>query len=188
MENIFFDRSKLKYCGKDVIIGKTVRIRKPEECSIGDGTIIDDFAYISCSIEIGKNCHIASNVTISGGGGKLIMGDYSTLSNHCSLHSGSSDYSKVSLDIPSVPSEEQFGGETKEIRIGNFATVGAHSTILPGSVLPDGFACGAYTLIKEMEYKPFSLYIGIPSRFHCYRDMEDFKKTDVYEKYYGNKE
>ena len=41
-DNIFFDRSKLKYCGENVIIGKTVRIRKPEECIIGDGTIIDD--------------------------------------------------------------------------------------------------------------------------------------------------
>ena len=47
LDNIFFDRSKLKYCGENVIIGKTVRIRKPEECIIGDGTIIDDFAYIN---------------------------------------------------------------------------------------------------------------------------------------------
>jgi UDP-3-O-[3-hydroxymyristoyl] glucosamine N-acyltransferase len=46
MDNIFFDKSKLKYCGKNVIIGKTVRIRKPEDCIIGDNTIIDDFAYM----------------------------------------------------------------------------------------------------------------------------------------------
>ena len=50
MENIFFDKSKLKYCGENVIIGKTVRIRKPEEVSIGDGTIIDDFTYFFRSI------------------------------------------------------------------------------------------------------------------------------------------
>ncbi len=186
MDNIFFDRTKLKYCGENVIIGKTVRIRKPEECSIGDGTIIDDFSYISCAIDIGKNCHIASNVTISGGKGKFIMGDYSTLSNHCSVHSGSSDYSKVSIDIPSASKEEQFGGETKEIKIGNFVTVGAHSTILPGCYLPDGFSCGAYTLIKKQEYQPFSLYIGIPAKYHMERDMTDFKKTKLYQKYYGN--
>jgi galactoside O-acetyltransferase len=187
MENIFFDKSKLKYCGENVIIGKTVRIRKPEECSIGDGTIIDDFTYISCAIDIGKNCHIASNVTISGGNGKLTIGDYSTLSNHCSVHSGSSDYSKVSIDIPSASKEEQFGGETKEIKIGNFVTVGAHSTILPGCDLPDGFSCGAYTLLKENEYKEFSLYIGIPAKFYSYRDMNDFMKTKLYKKYYGIK-
>ncbi len=184
MENIFFDKSKLKYCGKNVIIGKTVRIRKPEECIIGDDTIIDDFTYISCSIEIGKNCHIASNVTISGGNGKFIMGDYSTLSNHCSVHSGSSNYSRVSLDIPSVPKDLQFGGETKEIKIGNFVTIGAHSTILPGVTIPDGVSCGAYTLLKEKEYKPFSLYIGIPAKFYSYRDIEDFRKTNLYKEYY----
>ena len=67
MENIFFDKSQLKHCGKNVIIGKTVRIRKPEECIIGDNVIIDDFAYISCSIEIGNNCHIAGSAVINGG-------------------------------------------------------------------------------------------------------------------------
>ena len=80
MENIFFDINKLKYLGEGCIIGKTVRIRKPEECIIGDGTIIDDFTYISCGIEIAKNCHIASHVSISGGEGKFIMGKYSTIS------------------------------------------------------------------------------------------------------------
>lgn len=184
MENIFFDKSKLKFCGENVIIGKTVRIRKPEECSIGDGTIIDDFTYISCAIEIGRNCHIASNVSISGGDGKFIMGDYSTLSNHCSVHSGTSDYAKVSLDIPSISRENQFGGFTQEIRVGNFVTIGAHSTILPGVKLPDGFSSGAYTLIKEIEYESFSLYIGIPARFYCKRDMSDFKKTKIYKDYY----
>ena len=42
-DNIFFNISDLKYIGKNVIIGKTVRIRQPEKVSIGDNTIIDDF-------------------------------------------------------------------------------------------------------------------------------------------------
>ena len=45
--NIFFDLKKLKHIGKNVIIGKTVRIRRPELVEIGDNTIIDDFCYIS---------------------------------------------------------------------------------------------------------------------------------------------
>ena len=79
MENIFFNKKDLLYCGENVIIGKTVRIRKPEECVIDDNTIIDDFAYISCGITIGKNCHIASHVSISGGAGSFFMDDYSTI-------------------------------------------------------------------------------------------------------------
>lgn len=179
-ENIFFDKSKLKYCGKNVIIGKTVRIRKPEECIIGDNTIIDDFAYISCAIEIGSNCHIASHVSISGGAGKFKMGNYSTISNQCSIHCASSDYSSVSLDLPSVSKELQFGGEVEDVEIGNFVTVGAHTCILPGVNLPEQFACGAHSLLTKQEYKRNSLYIGIPAKFLKERNETQFleiKKT-----------
>ncbi len=169
MENIFFDIKDLKHCGKDVIIGKTVRIRKPEECSIGDGTIIDDFTYISCGITIGKHCHIASNVSISGGAGHFYMGDYSTLSNHCSVHCASTDYKRISLDLPSVPKEEQFGGEVGEIKIGDYCVMGAHSTILPNVELPEGVACGAYTLMKPQTYEKYSLYVGQPAKFYSER-------------------
>jgi acetyltransferase-like isoleucine patch superfamily enzyme len=165
MDNIFFDKKTLKYCGENVIIGKTVRIRKPELCVIGDGTIIDDFTYISCGITIGKYCHIASNVTISGGEGHLYMDDYSTISNHCSIHCASSDYKEVSLDLPSVPEDLRFGGEVGEVNIGKYVTIGSHSCILPNTILPQGFACGAFSLLKSQEYKDFSLYAGIPAKF-----------------------
>ena len=177
MNNIFFDISSLKHCGKNVIIGKTVRIRKPEEVSIGDNTIIDDFTYISCAMEIGNNCHIASNVSISGGKGKLTMGDYSTISNGCSIHCASSDYRECSLDLPSVSEEKQFGGHVEDIKIGNFVVVGAHSCVLPGAILPNGSAFGAYTLIKKKnKLKPFHLYVG-----HDCKDLGERKNKKLLE-------
>ncbi len=175
-DNIFFDISKLKYCGKNVIIGKTVRIRKPEECVIGDNTIIDDFAYISSAIEIGNNCHIGSHVCISGGAGKFKMGNYSTLSSHCSVHCASSDYLEVSLDLPSVPTEYQFGGIVEDVHIGNFVTIGAHSCILPGVVIPDKFACGAFSLLSKQQYKEAGLYAGIPAKFLKDRNQDELAK------------
>jgi len=180
MKNIFFDLKKLKYLGKNCIIGKTVRIRKPEECYIGDGSIIDDFTYISCSVEIGNFTHIASGVSISGGNGKFRIGNYSTISNQCSIHCASSDYSIVSLDLPSVPKEFQFGGEIKDICLGDFVTIGSHSCILPGSIIPDGFACGAYSLIKKSEYLPWSLYAGIPAKILKARDKNLFLNSVNY--------
>ena len=149
-DNIFFDLSKLKHLGKNVIIGKTVRIRQPEKVSIGDNTIIDDFTYISCAAEIGVGCHIASNVSISGWKGKVVMGDYSTISSGCSVHCASSDYRKCSLELPSVLKENQFGGIVENILIGDYVVVGAHSCVLPGSQIPNGAAFGAYTLIKKV--------------------------------------
>ena len=163
--NIFFKKSDLKYCGKNVIIGKTVRIRKPEECIIGDNTIIDDFAYISSGITIGKNCHIASHVSISGGAGKFFMGEYSTLSSHVSVHCASSDYTSISLDLPSVPVHERYGGYVEDVKIGKNVVIGSHSVLLPGVNIPDYVACGAYTLMDNKEYNEFGLYVGIPSRF-----------------------
>jgi len=166
-DNIFFDTSRLKHIGKNAIIGKTVRIRQPENVSIGDNTIIDDFTYISCAAEIGTNCHIASNVSISGGKGKFIMGNYSTISNGCSVHCASSDYRECSLDLPSVPEAEQFGGEIGTIIISDFVTVGAHSCILPNVDIPEGTAFGAYTMIKSgKKLEPYHLYVG-----HACRDL-----------------
>lgn len=181
MDNLFFNKKDLKYCGENVIIGKTVRIRKPEECMIGDNTIIDDFAYISCGITIGKNCHIASHVSISGGGGSFNMGDYSTISNHCSVHCASSDYNEVSLDLPSVPEELRFGGTVGVVNIGKYVTIGAHSCILPDVVIPDGLACGAYTLLRPMEYVSWGLYTGIPAKLLKLRGGSDklFKKLKI---------
>ena len=165
MDNIFFDKKRLKFCGTNVIIGKTVRIRKPEECIIGDNTIIDDFAYISCPIEIGNNCHIASHVSISGGKGKFTMGNYSTLSSHVSVHCASSDYSQTSLDLPSVPPEEQYGGFVEDVSLGDHVVIGSHSVILPGVNIPDYVACGAFTLMNKKDYQELGLYVGTPSRF-----------------------
>ena len=166
MNNIFFDISKLKYLGKNCIIGKAVRIRKPEQVTIGDESIIDDFTYVSCAMDLGHNSHIASNVSISGGamGRKFTMGNYSTISNGCSVHCASSDYRKSSLELPSVPIDEQFGGEAFDINIGDYVTIGGHSCILPNVVIPEGAAFGAYTLIKPKKLLPYHLYVGIDCR------------------------
>ena len=160
---LVFDLKDLKHLGKNVIIGKTVRIRRPEYVSIGDNVIIDDFTYISCAMDLGNNSHIGSNVSISGGGAgrKLIMGSYSTISNGSSIHCASSDYKKCSLDLPSVKESEQFGGEVSNIHISDFVVVGAHSCILPGSNIPEGSTYGAYTLIKpDSKLLPYHLYVG----------------------------
>jgi acetyltransferase-like isoleucine patch superfamily enzyme len=160
MENIFFNLSDLKHLGKNVIIGKTVRIRHPERVSIMDNTIIDDFVYISCELEIGRNCHIASHVNFSGGSGKAVIGDYSTISNHSSVFCASSDYRTFSMDLPSVPEEERFGGTVKPVFIGDKVVVGAHCCILPGSVLPNRTAYGSYTLIDNDNLEEGHLYAG----------------------------
>ena len=80
-ENIFFDLNRLKSVGKNVIIGKTVRIRYPELVEIGDNVIIDDFVYISTSLKIHSYVHISSGCKIIGGKHSFVeFKEFSTLS------------------------------------------------------------------------------------------------------------
>lgn len=174
MENIFFDTKLLQNLGQGAIIGKTVRIRRPTEVSIGDGTIIDDFTYISGSAEIGAYCHISSNTVISGGKGHLKMGNYVGIGAGCSIHLFSSDFIKVSLDLPSVLPQFRFGGGGGMIEINDFVLLGAHTVVLPGVILPEGFATAAGTIVRKRHYEPWTLYGGYDCQKLCSRDNKDF--------------
>jgi len=92
-ENLFFNLNDLKYCGKNVIIGKTVRIRYPELVEIGDNSIIDDFVYISTELKIGKYVHISSGANIIGGRTSYVeFKDFSSTAPNIVLAAGSGDY------------------------------------------------------------------------------------------------
>jgi acetyltransferase-like isoleucine patch superfamily enzyme len=160
MENLFFDLRRLKHLGQGAIVGKTVRIRRPEDVSIGDHTIIDDFTYISCAADIGNYCHIAPQVTVGGGAGYLKMGDFVGIGAGSCIYTASSDYFVVSLDLPSVPREFQFGGTTASVEIGDCVLLGAHTIILPGAKLPEGLAGGAQSIFNKGAYEAWTLYDG----------------------------
>lgn len=164
MENIFFNKKDLKYCGEGVIIGKTVRIRNPDRVSVGDGTIIDDFCYLSCQAEIGRNCHIASHVNISGGQGLLRMGDYVGIASGCCLNIQSSDYLTASFELPSIPEEQRFGGYGDYITIHDHVLLGAQTIVLPDVDLPEGFATAAQTIVRKKQYEPWTLYSGVDAK------------------------
>ena len=163
MENIFFNIGDLKHCGKNVIIGKSVRIRNPERVSIGDNTIIDDFTYISCELEIGEFCHISSNVHLGGGNSKIVIGDYVGIATGCSIHGCSSDYVEASLDLPSVPEDKRYGGKCSTVTIEDYCLLGSNTVVLPGSHLPEGLATGAHTIISGKKYNPWTLYYNEPN-------------------------
>ena len=162
MDNIFFELKQLKYFGEDSIIGKMVRIRRPEEVTIGDHTIIDDFTYISSALEIGAYSHIASNVVISGGSAKIVIGNFTGISTGVSIHAQSSEYISASFELPSIPKSSQIGGICKDIVINDHVLIGTKSTIMPGVYLPEGFASSAYSFIPVGDYEPWTLYGGNP--------------------------
>lgn len=159
-ENIFFEPKDLKYCGKDVIIGNTVRIRRPDLVSIDDGTIIDDFTYISGEVRIGKYVHIAASCSLHASKSKITIGDFAGLASGVKVFAASADYINCSFDTAPVPQEMMFGGIFEEVLIDEFVWIGANSVILPGCHLPKGFTAGALCkLTKKLPYKEWSVLV-----------------------------
>ena len=163
VDNIFFDKKDLKYCGENVIIGKTVRIRHPEKVSIGDNVIIDDFTYISGNLVIGNYVHVAASCSIQASESKVIIGDFAGLASGVRVFAASADYINCSLDSASIPQEMMYGGIFEEVTINDFVYIGANSVILPGCKLPKGFAIGALCKLTKslsLHLKPWHILVN----------------------------
>lgn len=175
--NIFFDISQLRSCGKNVIIGKTVRIRYPELVSIGDNVIIDDFTYISTALKIEKNVHISSGCKIIGGrNGTVSLGEFSTLAPNVVLAAGSDDYTS---GIASPLVSREFKGEVEIgfITLLRHCIVGANSTVLPNVTFHDGAAVGAQSLVKS-DIPSWELFGGIPARHLKMRNQKEILRLE----------
>ncbi len=170
--NIFFDISDLKKCGKNVIIGKTVRIRYPELVEIGDNVIIDDFSYISTALKIASNVHISAGCKIIGGKKAFVSFDrFSTLSPNVVIAAGSDDYLS-GIATPMIPSEYKGNFEVGSVEINRHCIIGSNSTILPNVILNVGSSVGANSLVND-NLKAWVLYAGVPAKEIKNRDMKE---------------
>lgn len=167
--NIFFDLRKLKHVGKNVIIGRTVRIRYPELVEIADNVIIDDFTYISTALKLEAYVHISSGAKIIGGRSCTVQfGSFSTLAPNVVLAAGSDDY-EAGLATPLVDAKFKGNVEYGDILIGRHCIVGAGSVVMPSVKLNEGSALGALSLAKS-DLEAWTLYAGIPARAIKARD------------------
>ena len=163
MSNIFFDISRIKRCGKNVIIGKTARIRYPELVEIGDNVIIDDFTYISTSMIIEDNVHISSGCKLIGGSSSLVkFGSFSTLAPNVVLVAGSDDYIG-GIATPTIPNQYKGNIQIGTIEIGRHSIVGTNSVVLANVVFGEGASLGALSMAKS-NLDPWFLYAGIPAK------------------------
>ena len=149
MDNIFFDKSQLKYCGQNVIIGKTVRIRHPEKVSIGDNVIIDDFCYITGEVEIGDYVHIGNSCTVSASQNKIKFGPFSTAAPGTKIFAASSNYLHCGLDLPTIPEKNVYNVIRGDVEFARFVLIGANCVVTPGVYIPEGCAFAANLVIKK---------------------------------------
>ncbi len=190
MEHLFFDLKDLKYVGKNVIIGKTVRIRHPELVSIDDNSIIDDFTYISAELEVGKFCHIGSNSVILGGGGqgKCVFEDLTGCAPGARIITASDDYVNH-MGGPNVPKKflgPPIGGE---VRIKSYSILGTNTVIMPNVTVEEGVTTAAMTLIRK-NLPGWTVYGGNPARVLGPRNKESVMThiNNFWDEYYANGE
>ena len=182
MENIFFDKSKLKSCGTNVIIGKTVRIRYPELVEIADNVIIDDFTYISTSLKLQSNIHISSGCKIIGGKNAFVeMFPFSTLAPNVVLSAGSDDYTD-GIATPMVPSKFKASAIVGKIIINKHCIVGANSVVLPNVTFNEGTTLGALSLANK-DLEEYKVYAGIPAKLIKPRNKINILKLE--QKFYN---
>lgn len=150
--------------GDDVSISEHANFYGLNRISIGNHVRIDDFCVISAGdggIEIGDYVHIATHCLLVGQG-RISMADFSGLSSRVSVYSSSDDYSGKYLTNPTVPAQYK-EVITEDVIIGRHVIVGSGSVILPGSVLEEGVAVGALSLIRS-RCSAFGIYFGSPAK------------------------
>jgi acetyltransferase-like isoleucine patch superfamily enzyme len=163
MDNIFFDLTKLKSLGKNVIIGKTARIRYPELVEIGDNVIIDDFTYISTALKLHSYVHISAGCKLIGGKGASIeILSFSTLAPNVVLSAGSDDYLS-GIASPLIPLSFKGNYKIGKIVLNKHCIVGTGSVVLPDVIFGEGACLGALSLANEY-LSEYILYAGIPAR------------------------
>jgi galactoside O-acetyltransferase len=115
--------------------------------SIGDNVRVDDFCILKGHIRIGSYVHIAAHCSVSGVRGTVEFGDFSTLSNGVSIFTGSDDYRENALSSSTVP-QEYVRTIAGDVIIGRGVIVGAHSVVLPKTVVGDAASIGALCILK----------------------------------------
>jgi len=176
--HMFFDLAELSHVGQRVIIGKTVRIRKPDRVRIGDHSIIDDFTYISCGLTVGRYTHIGSNSTLIGGNAHVAVGDFVNIAPGCRLIAATNDPAGGGLAGPAIPEAYAAPSIEADIQIEDHALFGTSTVVLPGTHVPEGVATGAFTLLTpKLKLKPWTVYVGIPGKALRQRDGKHILKT-----------
>jgi len=155
---------RLRSVGTNVKISDKAVLYNPERISVGDNSRIDDFCLISAGqggIEIGRYVHISAYTSIVGQG-RVILEDFSGLSNKVAVFSSSDDFRDGMLTNPTVPDEFR-SLIHEDVHLHKHVVVGAGAVLLPGCVIGEGTSVGALALVHK-SLEAWSIYVGNPAR------------------------
>jgi len=150
--------------GDNVLLSDKASYYNCKNITLGNNIRIDDFSVLSAGnggIIIGNYVHIAIYSSLIGGG-NINVGNFCNISSRVSIYSSTDDFSGAAMTNPMVP-KEFTNVINSNVKIGPHVIIGSGSIILPGSVLENGVAVGALSLIKE-HCIAFGIYAGAPAK------------------------
>lgn len=161
--------------GTNVLISSKASIYNAGMVSIGNNVRIDDFCLISAGdggVSIGSNIHIGVYSCLIGKA-NICLNDFCNISSRVSIYSSNDDYSGAFMTNPMIPSKYT-NVLHKEVWIGKHVIIGSGSVILPGSLLNEGAAVGALSLVSG-SVPALEIFAGVPAKYIKKR------KSDIFE-------
>ena len=155
----------LKAFGTNVLISRNAIINNPSNITIGNNVRIDAFCIISAGNEpfiLEDYIHISAGTMIYGQYG-LHMKSFTNVSVGCKIFTQSDSFSGDYMVGPTVPIQYR-GVYGSPLVLEKHSVIGAGSIILPGSIIQEGVAVGANSLVKG-ECRAWSVYAGSPVKF-----------------------
>jgi galactoside O-acetyltransferase len=130
-----------------------------ENIDFGKNIIIDDFVFIYAkeNIKIGNYVHIALHSSITGGE-KLIIEDYSAISQGVRILTATDDFKDWGFGNSTVANNFR-NINAGLIKISRFSIVGANSVVLPNVVIGEGAMVGANSVVTK-DLQPWGIYVG----------------------------
>lgn len=148
------------------------KLAEVQTSTIGEGTVIWQFAVILKNAVIGKNCNINCHTFIEN---DVLLGDNVTIKSGVYLWDGIDIKDNVFIG-PNVtftndkyPRSKSYPSEFEKTTINNNASIGAGSTILGGVKIGEFSLIGAGSVVTK-DVKPYSLVIGNPAKIVAYID------------------
>lgn len=168
------------------IISRNIRLRYPELLTIGEGSIIDDFCYISVKLSVGRFSHIESGCSLIGGrNGCVKIGNFCSIVVGNRLICNSDDFVNDLITI--IPEEVPLVKKSikGDIVFANYSAIGANSVMMPDNYIPEGVAIGALSYVpSNYPFEPWTIYFGTPIEPRKERNRDSvLKQADVVKKY-----
>jgi len=154
-----------KSLGKNVNIYSLAKIVNPENISIGDETVIDDFAFlygVGKGINIGRFCHITVHCIIQSSG-LVQIGDFTGIGPGSIILSASDDYYGDGFIGLKVFGSKYRNMVSKDVILGRHVHIGAGTIILPGVTIGEGCSIGAGSLVTK-DLPSWTICYGAPCK------------------------